>query len=61
MAAKKTLSEGTRIMVLSEALRLFLPDKEVGGLSSRTTQWYKACLEKFIEFIGDKPIAKLTA
>lgn len=59
MAIRKTVSEGVRSMLVSEAMRLFLQEKEVGGLSPRTVAWYKSCLDMFVDFIGDKPVAKL--
>lgn len=59
MAVRKTVSEGVRSMLVSEAMRLFLQEKEVGGLSPRTVAWYKSCLDMFVEFVGDKPVAKL--
>lgn len=59
MAARKTTSEGVRPMLVSEAIRLFLQEKEVGGLAPRTVHWYRSCLEMFIEFVGDKPVSKL--
>ena len=60
MATKKTISEGVRPMLVREAMRLFLQAKEVGGLSPRTVNWYKSCLDMFIEFAGDKSVARLT-
>jgi site-specific recombinase XerD len=60
MAARKIVSEGVRPMLVSEAVRLFLQEKEVGGLSPRTVHWYKSCLDMFIEFTGDKLVAKLS-
>jgi site-specific recombinase XerD len=49
-----------RPRLVSEAIRLFLQEKEVGGLSPRTVIWYKSCLDTFLKFIGDKPVARLS-
>jgi site-specific recombinase XerD len=59
MAAGKTFREGVRPMLLSEAQRLFLHAKEVGGLNPGTVGWYRSCLDKFIAFVGDNPVSQL--
>ena len=49
-------------MYLSEALADFLEHLEVeGGRSPRTIENYKLYLERFIDFIGDIDVAKITS
>ena len=58
--ASRTLSEGRKPMNLSEAMQVFLVQKQVDGLSKRTIDFYRGKIEMFIAFTGDKPLKDLT-
>ena len=50
--ASRTLGEGRKPMNLSEAMQVFLVQKQVDGLSKRTIDFYRGKIEMFIDFTG---------
>jgi len=60
MSPRRPISEGVKMQTLSEALRVFLIEKEVSGRSQATLGFYKGKIEMFVAFVGDKPVKDLT-
>jgi site-specific recombinase XerD len=58
--AARTLGEGRKTMNLSEALKVFLIQKQVDGKSERTTEFYQGRIGMFIAFATDKLLKDLT-
>ena len=57
---EKTLSEGRKVIVLSEALRMFLIQKQTEGVSQYTIASYRSKIGGFVRFVTDKPLVKVT-
>jgi site-specific recombinase XerD len=60
MSPRRPISEGVKMQLLSEALRVFLIEKEVSGRSQATLGFYRGKITMFVAFVGDKPVKDLT-
>ncbi len=58
--AAKTFSEGRKMVLCSEALKAFVIQKQVDGLSPRTVDFYNGKIRMFVAFVSDKPVRDLT-
>lgn len=58
--AARSISEGKKMVLCSEALSAFVIQKQVNGLSSRTLDFYEGKLSMFVAFVADKPVRDLT-
>jgi len=56
----RTLGEGRKAMNLSEAMQVFLLQKQVDGKSGRTSEYYRSKVQMFIAFVGDKLLRDVT-
>ena len=53
--AGKSLSEGKKMVLCSEALKAFVIQKQVDGLSPRSVDFHEGKIEMFIAHVSDKP------
>jgi len=58
--AGRSFSEGKKMVLCSEALRAFVIQKQVDGLSHRSVEFYQGKLAMFVAFVADKPVRDLT-
>ena len=58
--AEKSFSMGKKMVLCSEALKAFLIQKQVDGLSSRSIAFYEGKVSMFVAFVSDKPVRDLT-
>ena len=58
--ASKSFSEGKKMVLCSEALKAFVIQKQVDGLSHRSVDFYERKLSMFVAFVTDKPVRSLT-
>jgi site-specific recombinase XerD len=58
--ASKSFSEGKKMVLCSEALKAFVIQKQVDGLSHRSVEFYQRKLSMFVAFVIDKPVRDLT-
>ena len=58
--AEKSFSGGKKMVLCSEALKAFVIQKQVDGLSSRSISFYQGKLSMFVTFVSDKPVRDLT-